>query len=57
MQVRSFCDMTMSMLNPAYCCHKINFIYYKETEKKGKALANTNPERLLAIQNEKERIR
>lgn len=46
MQVRSYCDMTISLMSPSILCHKVNFVYYKEKDCWG-------PGKLLPIENEK----
>jgi len=54
-KARSFCDMTISMLNPSFHCHKINFIYYKEGAFSKRREVDVGL--VAAIEDEKERIR
>ena len=54
--MRSYCDMTISLISPSCLCHKINFVYYTAEEKwmRGRKVSS---ETTLAIESEKDRVR
>ena len=50
--------MSLSFLNPAYLVHKVDYVYYKESEKKMIGFGDIDQvEAEIKIDSEKERMR